>query len=162
MQMSTLDSYQYSNNTTMACIWAWERCRPSVWKRLQKKNETEKNGAWLMFSFPLTKTSQQRKTARHCKTPMKSHIVILRLVVFTRFPANRDCLLKLYMLVKSARTVFREFGKTCLHWAYFIWLTESVGTILCCCVKLVFMLCTIERIKTHILYCLENDNFNTS
>ena len=62
-----------------------------------------------MFSFPQTKTSQQRKTARHCRTPMKSDIVILRLVFFTRFPANRDCLLKLYKLVKSARTVCREF-----------------------------------------------------
>jgi len=28
-----------------------------------------------MFKFPLTKTSQQRKTARHCKTPMESNIV---------------------------------------------------------------------------------------
>jgi len=27
MQMSTLDSYQYSNNTTVLCMWAWERCR---------------------------------------------------------------------------------------------------------------------------------------
>jgi len=27
--MSAPDSYQYSNNTTMLCIWAWERCRPS-------------------------------------------------------------------------------------------------------------------------------------
>jgi len=43
MQMSTLDSYQYNNNTTVLCIWAWERCRPSVWKRLQK-NEKEENG----------------------------------------------------------------------------------------------------------------------
>jgi len=42
MQMSTVDFYQYSNNTTILCIWAWERCRPSVWKRLQKKNEKEK------------------------------------------------------------------------------------------------------------------------
>jgi len=31
--MSTLSSYQYSNNTTILCIWEWERCRPSVWKR---------------------------------------------------------------------------------------------------------------------------------
>jgi len=30
MQMSTLDSYQYGNNTTILCIWAWERCRPSL------------------------------------------------------------------------------------------------------------------------------------
>jgi len=28
----------------------------------------------MMFNFPLTKSSQQRKT-RHCKTPMKSNIV---------------------------------------------------------------------------------------
>ena len=30
MQMSTVDSYQYSNNTTILCIWARERFRPSV------------------------------------------------------------------------------------------------------------------------------------
>jgi len=42
--MSTLDSYQYSNNTTMLCIWAWERCKLSLWKSLQKNNEKEKNG----------------------------------------------------------------------------------------------------------------------
>jgi len=28
-----------------------------------------------MFNFPLTKSSQQPKTARHCKTPMKNNIV---------------------------------------------------------------------------------------
>jgi len=28
-----------------------------------------------MLNFPLTKSSQQRMTARHCKTPMKSNIV---------------------------------------------------------------------------------------
>jgi len=28
-----------------------------------------------MFNFPLTKSSQQRMTARDCKTPMKSDIV---------------------------------------------------------------------------------------
>ena len=28
-----------------------------------------------MFNFRLTKSSQQRKTARHCKTPLKSNIV---------------------------------------------------------------------------------------
>jgi len=28
-----------------------------------------------MFNFPRTKTSQQRQTARDCKTPMKSNIV---------------------------------------------------------------------------------------
>jgi len=57
-----------------------------------------------MFNFPLTKSLQQRKTARHCKTDEKQYCQywILRLVVFTRFPASRDCLLKLYMLLRSA------------------------------------------------------------
>ena len=32
-----------------------------------------------MLSLPLTNRSQQRKTARHCRTPMKSNIVILTL-----------------------------------------------------------------------------------
>jgi len=71
--MSALDSYQYSKNTTILCIWVWKRCRQSVCKRLQKENE--KNGTEVMFKFPLTKSLQQRKTARHCKTPMKSNIV---------------------------------------------------------------------------------------
>ena len=35
-------------------------------------------------------------------------------------------------------------GKTCLHWAYFIWLAEGVAIILCCCAKLVFVLFTID------------------
>jgi len=33
---------------------------------------------------------------------------ILRLVVFTRFPENRNCLMKLYMLVESSGTVSRQ------------------------------------------------------
>jgi len=49
----TLDSCQYSNNTTILCIWAWERFRPSVWKRLQKK--WNRKHRYLMFNFPLTK-----------------------------------------------------------------------------------------------------------
>ena len=30
MQMPTIDSYQYSSNTTILCIWAWERFKPSL------------------------------------------------------------------------------------------------------------------------------------
>ena len=30
-----------------------------------------------LFNLPLTKSSQQRRTVRHCRTPMKSSIVIL-------------------------------------------------------------------------------------
>jgi len=36
----------------------------------------------LTFNFPLAKSSQQRKTARHCKTPMKSNIVSVRSYVW--------------------------------------------------------------------------------
>jgi len=71
MLMSTLNSYQYSKNTTILCIWAWDRCRPSVWIESGSKKGMEKK----MFNSPLTKSSQQRKTTRHCKTPMKSNIV---------------------------------------------------------------------------------------
>jgi len=68
MQMSTLDSYQHSSNRTILCTWQWERCRPSVWKRLQNKKEKEKNGT-SMYNLSLMKSSLQRKTA------MKSKIV---------------------------------------------------------------------------------------
>jgi len=47
MQISTLDSYQYSKNRTILYIWAWDEYRSSVWKRLQKKNGKEKNGSLL-------------------------------------------------------------------------------------------------------------------
>jgi len=44
-------------------------------KVVTKNNEKEKQSTWLMFNFPLTKSLQQRKIARHFKTPMKSNIV---------------------------------------------------------------------------------------
>jgi len=64
-----------------------------------------------MFNFPLTKklaTTQDRQILQNSDEKQDCQFWILRLVVFTRFPANRYCLLKLYMLVKSARTVSRE------------------------------------------------------
>jgi len=72
----------------------------------KKKNEKEKK-RYLMFNFPLTKNSHQRKTLimQNFDEKQDCRFWILRLVVFTRFCANRDCLLKLNMLVKSARTV---------------------------------------------------------
>jgi len=68
MQISTLDSYKYSNNTTVSYIWAREIQGVSM-------TAFQKNGSLLTFNSPLAKSSQQRKTARHCKTPMKSNIV---------------------------------------------------------------------------------------
>jgi len=35
-----------------------------------------------MFNFPLTKSSQQYKIARHCKTPMKNNSVSIGSYVF--------------------------------------------------------------------------------
>jgi len=63
-----------------------------------------------MLKFPLTKSSQQRKTARDGKTLMRSNIVSIGsyLWLFLLGVALTDCLLKLYMLVKSAWTVSRE------------------------------------------------------
>jgi len=81
------------------------------WLRIwsQAKNEKEST-----VQSSRQKSSQQIKTARHCRTPTKSNIVSIGCYVWllsTRLPANRDYLLKLYtpMLGKSARTVSREF-----------------------------------------------------
>jgi len=43
-------------------------------------------------------TTQDRQTLQNFDEKQCSQYWILRLVVFSRFPANRDCLLKLYML----------------------------------------------------------------
>jgi len=95
-----------------------------------------------MLNFPLTKSSQQGKTARE---KQYFRYWILRLVVFTRFRTNRDCLLKLYVNQISKNSfLWALLGNTCLHWAYFMWLAEGVATILCCCAKLVFMLLNIR------------------
>jgi len=70
-----------------------------------------------MFNLPdkilaITQDSQARQNSDE-KQYCHSEYWMLRLVVLlpTRLPANRDCLLKLYtsMLVKSARTVSCEF-----------------------------------------------------
>jgi len=64
-----------------------------------------------MFNLPLTKklaTTQDRLILQNSDEKQDCQFWILRLVVFTRFPVNKDCLLKLYMLIKSARTVSRE------------------------------------------------------
>jgi len=97
MQMSILDFYQYSNSTTILCIWAWETFRPSVWKRLHEKNEKEKKRYLLDVQFSTDKklaTTPDRQTLQNSDEKQYSQYWILRLVVFTRFPANRDCLFK--------------------------------------------------------------------
>jgi len=65
--VSTLDSYQYSNNTTLLCIWAWERCRPSLWKWL--RNEWKRKHRYLIdVQFSTDKklaTTQDRQTPQN-------------------------------------------------------------------------------------------------
>jgi len=108
------------------------------------KKEWKRKKRYLMSNFPLTKklaTTQGLQIPQNSDEKQDCQFWILRLVVFTRFSANRDCLLKLFMLVKSARTVSLE-----LHWGKRVyigltsWLTEGVLTIRCFCAKLVFML----------------------
>jgi len=109
MQMSTLDSYQYSNNTTILCIWAWEM--QAVFMKVVTKKEWKKRYL-IDVQFSTDKklaTTQDRQTLQNSDENRYCQHWILRLVVFTRFRANRDCLMKLCMLVKSARTVSREF-----------------------------------------------------
>jgi len=41
MQISALDSYQHSNNTTILCIWAWEAvCMKAVTNKELKRKKT--------------------------------------------------------------------------------------------------------------------------
>jgi len=92
----------------------------------------KKNKTVLDVQFPLTKklaTTQDRQILQNSDEKQDCQFWILRLVVFTRFPANRDCLLKLYMSVKSGRTVSRElrWGKR-VYIGLTSWLTEGVVT----------------------------------
>jgi len=63
-----------------------------------------------MFNYPLTKelaTTQDRQILQNSDEKQDCQFWILRLFVFARFPANRDCLLKLYMLVSGeSRIIF--------------------------------------------------------
>jgi len=61
-----------------------------------------------MSNLPLTKSWQQRKIARHCTNPMKKKQYCQYWALPTALPPNRDCLLKLQVLVKSTRTVSQE------------------------------------------------------
>jgi len=79
-------------------------------KRMKKKQK------WCLIyvQFSTDKklaTTKKHQTLQNSDKKQYSQYWILGLVVFTRFPANRNCLLKLYMLFKSARFVCRE-----LYW----------------------------------------------
>jgi len=112
--MSTLDSYHYSNNTTILCIWAWERRRPSVWKRLQKKQWKRKKRYLIDVQFSTDKklaTTQDHQTLQNSDEKQDCQYWILRLVLFTRFHKNRDCLLKLYYCYQLEQFLMNFTGK---------------------------------------------------
>ena len=70
--------------------------------------------SYLMLNLPLTKSSQKRRNARHCRTPMKSNILILILrskqyyrvvivlTVYTRRLHLRSCQTKLWSYASGA------------------------------------------------------------
>ena len=60
LRRGTPDSHQYSKHKTKLRIWAWERFRLSVWKRLQKRME---GGRGLVYSFAVVKVSYMRTTS---------------------------------------------------------------------------------------------------
>jgi len=129
------------------------------WLRLWLQETNEKKEQCLLDVQSSTDeklaTTQDPQTLQN--TPMKSNIVSIGCYVWllpTGLPADRDCMLKLYMLVNSVRTVsWLLLGKTCPYLAHFICLGKGVAAILCCA-KHVFMLFaislsySIERIKT--------------
>jgi len=76
------------NNTTILYIWVWERCRPSVWKRYLID---------VQFSTDKLATTQDRQTLQNSDEKQDCQYWILRLVVFTGFPANRLLVETLYV-----------------------------------------------------------------
>jgi len=108
MQISTLHSYQYSNNTVHLGV---REMQDVFMKVVTKKKKNEKKRYLVDVQFSTDKklvTKQDRQTLQNSDGKQYCQYWIPRLVVFIRFRANRDCLWKLYMLVKSARTVSRE------------------------------------------------------
>jgi len=71
-----------------------------------------------MINFPLIKSSQQSKAARHGKTPMKSNVVSIGyyvLLFLLDFPQT-EIACRNSMLVKSSRTVPRElYWENCVY-----------------------------------------------
>jgi len=106
------------------------RCRPSVWKRLQKKNEKEKTALNWCTIFHWQKARNNARPPDTTKLQMKSNIVCngsYVWLVLTRFWANRDCLLKLYIrgmsvgFFPSTRGFFQNFsrGVKCGEFCFF-------------------------------------------
>jgi len=112
MQMSTLGSFQYSNNTTILVHLDLKRDAGRLYESDSIKRIRMKKRYLIDVQFSIDKklaTTQDRQTRQNSDEKQYSQYWILRLVVFTRFSENKDCLLNLYTLVKSGRKVSREF-----------------------------------------------------
>ena len=110
LQMSTLDSHQYNNNTTILCIWAWDAGR--LYEIGYRKRMKKKKWCLIDVQFYTDKklaTMHDRQTLPNSNERQYFQYWILRLFAFTRFPANWDCLLKLYMLVKQLEQFLVSF-----------------------------------------------------
>jgi len=88
----------------------------------QKEWKSKKR--YLMFNFHWQKCSQQRKTARYCKTPMKRKIVSFGSYFWLFLPdfPQKEIACWNSMLVKSAGTVSRE-----LHWGKRVYIGLTCG-----------------------------------
>ena len=66
-----------------------------------------------MFNLPVTKSSQNARLPKTAELRWKATLSVFdaTFVVVKKFPANKDCLLKLCMLVKSASTIGVGAGK---------------------------------------------------
>jgi len=134
--------YNVTKIQNRRCWLTWERCRPSVRKRL-RKIEKDENGTDAQFS-----TEKARNNARPPDTAkLRCNIVNIISFVFLFLlgvPQTKiACGSSACQLNQQNSFSWALLRKMCLHWAYFIWLTAGVATILCCCAKLVFMLFTI-------------------
>jgi len=141
--MSPLDSYQCIGTLTTRqyCASGRERDAAVCMKAVTKKEWKRKKRYLIDVQFSTDKlaTTEDRQTLQNSDEKQDCQYWIPRLVVFTRFPANRDCLLKLYIYVSEISLnsfSWASLGETCLYWAYFIWLTDGVATIPCFCAKL--------------------------
>jgi len=67
MQMSTLDSYQYSNNTTMLCIWRERdvgRLHESGYTKRMKKKKTVFNQCSIFHLQKARSNARRPETAK--------------------------------------------------------------------------------------------------
>ena len=92
-------------------FWGQGFLSPIATPMVTRNERKRKCLQYWMFNLSLTKNSQQRKTNKHCRTPLKSNIVSSGSYVWllpTRLSTNIDCLLNPYIVFKSAQVFLKE------------------------------------------------------